>query len=67
VVFFAFWSLSIALLRLSAGCQATGRAAGIGAVGLSAPALPAHAKFGAAPPALYHDQHRGSALKISGL
>jgi len=67
VVFFAFSGLPIALLCLATGCQASGRAAGIGAVRLSAPAPPAHAKFGAAPPAAYHDQRRGSALKIAGV
>jgi len=67
VVFFAFFGLSITLLRLSEGFQATGRAAGIGAVRLSAPAPPAHAKYGAAPPAPDQDQLRDSALKIAGV
>jgi hypothetical protein len=67
VVFFAFFGLSIAMLRLSAGFQAGGRTAGIGAVRLSAPAPSADAKFDTAPPAPYHDQLRDPALKSAGI
>ena len=67
MVFFALFGLSIALLRLSAVFPAGGCAAGIGAVRLSVPAPPAHAKFGAAPAAPYHDQLRDPALKFAGV
>lgn len=67
VGFFAFFGLSIAMLRLAAGFQAGGLAAGIGAVRLSVPAPSADAKFGTAPPAPHHNQLRDPALKITGI
>jgi hypothetical protein len=67
VVLFALFGLAIAALRLAAGFPAGSRTATIGAVRLSAPAPPAHAECGAAPPAPYHDQMRGPALKIAGI
>jgi hypothetical protein len=64
---FAFFGLSVALLRFAVRCTASGIPTGITTIRLSTPATPAYTKSDVAPATRYKYQLQNPALKIAGV